>query len=119
MPGGHMPGPRYRLRKPAAGENPTPENDAIEWLADRSPLFRFGPRQRPNIAQIALAAHVSRSNLHKIRTGELPLSAEVMAGLVKASGVNVRDDIARERAQHHLFEYVDSEQDAQLAEAAA
>lgn len=114
-----LPGPRYRLKSPTAGETATPENDAIEWIADRKPLFRFGPNQRPNIAQIAYAARISRSNLLKIRRGELPLSAEAMAGLVKASGVDVRDETARESAQRHLFEYVDENQAAELAGAAA
>lgn len=103
MPGRHLPGPRYRLKGGGAA--------AMAWLATRDPLFQFGPQRRPNVSQIAYAARTTPRTLGKIIDGDLPLSAEVMAGLVKASGVNVRSERERRRAEAELFDYIDEDQD--------
>jgi hypothetical protein len=105
MPGRHLPGPRYRLKGDHGAE-------AMAWLATRDPLFQFGPQRRPNVSQIAYAARTTPRTLGKIIDGDLPLSAEVMAGLVKASGVNVHSERERKSAEARLFDYIDEDEDA-------
>lgn len=74
MPGRHHPGPRYQLT-----------DDAMTWIAARGKNYQYGPQNRPNIDQIAKDAGTTGATLGKIIKGRLPLSAEVMAGLVRAS----------------------------------
>jgi len=94
MPSPHRPGPRWELK--AGG---------LAWLASRNPVFQWGRERRPNVSQIAYAIACEPSTLGKVRRGELPLSQEVMAGLVKASGA--RTEFERRAAFNHLFRWVD------------
>lgn len=82
MPNPHLPGPRFELSE-----------GALSFIAARDERFRWGPKRRPNVSQIAtIGGSVTPSTLAKIFRDELPVSLEALAGMVKATGARTQDE---------------------------
>lgn len=94
MPKPHRPGPRFEL-----------SDGALTFIAERDPRFQRNANGDPNVARIAaIGGSVTQSTLSKIVRGELPLSLEALAGMVKASGA--RTDKQVWAAVQRLLVYV-------------
>lgn len=108
MPKPHRPGPRFEL-----------SDGALAFIAERDPRFQRNANGDPNVARIAaVGGSVTQSTLSKIVRGELPLSLEALAGMVKASGA--RTDKQVWSAIQRLLVYVpDDQQNEREPEAAA
>lgn len=83
MPKQHRPGPRFGL-----------SDDALDYVASRNPRLQRGPKGEPNVTRIAeVGGSATPSTLRKIARGELPLSLEALAGMVKASGASTDREV--------------------------
>lgn len=109
MPMPHKPGPRLVLRQ-----------GVWDWLATRDRHFQRPPDETINYSGIARASHCSVSYLTRVRDGDLPLTLELVAGLVKASGMHGTPK-QRMQALEHILDWRDevgsaaSEQDLAAA----
>jgi hypothetical protein len=100
MPKPHKPGPRLVLRE-----------DVWDWLAARNRHFQRPPDETINYSGIARASHCSVSYLTRVRDGDLPLTLELVAGLVKASGMYGTSKL-RMQALEHILDWRDLAGDA-------
>lgn len=101
MPKPHLPGPRLVLQE-----------DVWDWLATRSRRFQFGAEARLNLSELARASRCSVSYLSRVKSGELPVSLELVAGMVKASGMDATPR-QRMRALEHILDWIDPEAEAE------
>lgn len=107
MPNQHRPGPRFEL-----------SDDALQYLVSRDPRFQWGPNGKPNITRIAsVGGSATRSTLRKIFKGDLPMSLEALAGLVKASGAHTDKQVWD--AVQRLLVYVPDDDEQRECEPAA
>lgn len=107
MPNPHRPGPRFELSE-----------DALDYLIERDPRFRRNFNGDANVTRIAtIGGSATPSTLRKIVRGDLPISLEAVAGMVKASGAITDDEVWS--AVRRLLVYVPERGECESAEAAA
>lgn len=107
MPKPHKPGPRLVLQE-----------GVWTWLAARNRHFQRPPDETINYSGIARASHCSVSYLTRVRDGDLPLTLELVAGLVKASGMH-KTPALRMQALAQILDWQDETADVDERELAA